>query len=158
MRSIIVEDVKNFMGKLLVGTEFDDYLVSEVSITTYNTFTINGRINKNFYSEEELEQISERENSYWKELKPICYDLIKGKKTPLKFKMVFSLTRQNIEKKLVESGLNYSANDINGLFLNILYEKDVLVCTTGISMNLFTLDKSIEEYWDNDVQKLVEKL
>ena len=31
-----------------------------------------------------------------------------------------------------------------------------VVCTTGLSMKTFTLDKSLEEYWDNTVQKFVD--
>ena len=43
------------MGKLL-GTEcFDSFLLEEAVITTYNTFRIDGRINREFYSDEEWE-------------------------------------------------------------------------------------------------------
>ena len=59
-------------------------------------------------------------------------------------------------KTLESSGLSYTTEDVNALFINVRYEGDVLVCTTGLSMKTFTLDKSLEEYWDNTVQKFVD--
>ena len=50
MIALQIKEVKSFMGKLL-GTEcFDSFLLEEAVITTYNTFHIDGRINREFFS------------------------------------------------------------------------------------------------------------
>lgn len=48
MIALQIKEIKSFMGKLL-GTEcFDSFLLEEAVITTYNTFRIDGRINREF--------------------------------------------------------------------------------------------------------------
>ena len=37
--------------------------------------------------------------------------------------------------------------------LNIRFENGKLSCTTGTSLKLFTLDKSLDQAWDRMVQK-----
>ena len=156
MRSIIIENKKVFTEKLFIGNDFDNFLVSDVEICMGNSFNISGKINKSFYSDEEFEALTEKDYVNWAHIKPICFDIIKGKKTPTKFKMVFLLSKENLAKTLESSGLSYTTEDVNALFINVRYEGDVLVCTTGLSMKTFTLDKSLEEYWDNTVQKFVD--
>ena len=149
MRSIIIENKKVFTEKLFIGNDFDNFLVSDVEICMGNSFNISGKINKSFYSDEEFETMAEKDYVNWAHIKPICFDIIKGKKTPSKFKMVFLLSKDNLAKTLESSGLSYTTEDVNALFINV-------VCTTGLSMKTFTLDKSLEEYWDNTVQKFVD--
>lgn len=43
--------------------------------------------------------------------------------------------------------------DVNGLALNIRYEDGNIICTTALSLNLFTMDKSLEHAWDQMVQR-----
>ena len=43
-----VEELKAFTQKLFLGGEFDDFLVKEVNIVTFNHFTIDGRIRLGF--------------------------------------------------------------------------------------------------------------
>ncbi len=156
MRSIIIENKKVFTEKLFIGNDFDNFLVSDVEICMGNTFTISRKINKSFYTDEELAEMTEMDYVNWAHIKPICFGIIKGKKLPTKFKMVFQLSKDNLEKTLESSGLSYTTEDVNALFLNIRFEKDVLVCTTGLSMKEFTMDKSLEEYWDKTVQKFID--
>ena len=129
---------------LLVGNEFDDFLVTEVSITTYNTFNIDGHINKSFFTDEEYSSLMEKELSTWKDLKSTCFELIKGKRTPVKFKMVFM-------KRPVEN------ESVDGLFLNIKYESGELTCITGTSIKTFSLDKTMENSWDSEVENKLKK-
>ena len=48
------------MAQLLKGNLFDSFLLEEATIETFNTFTIDGRIHKEFYSEE-VDNIEEKE-------------------------------------------------------------------------------------------------
>jgi hypothetical protein len=147
------------MSKLLVQTTFDHFLLSEAVITTFNTFTIDGHLRKEFYSEDELEslQLKESHLSAWENIKPICFELIKGKKTPLHFKFVFQLSPSNTERLLQQTGLSLTPQDVNGLFINIKYDGNVLSCITGTSLNFFTLDKSLEQAWDSMIQRFLKQ-
>ena len=145
-----ISEVKEFMSKLLLSDTFDSFLFIEGEIVTFNTFTINGYLQKDFFDKD---MIPERNYSLWKELREYCFSLIRGKRTPLRFKFVFGLSEPNIEKLLRQQGLSFTPQDVQGLYLNISYDGHSLRCVTGTSMNLFTLDKSLEEAWDKMVQK-----
>ena len=71
------KDIKKFMNCLLVGDTFDKFLLEEASITTFNTFTIDGHVQSDFYSEEELATLPDNTLSTWATIKPICFNLIK---------------------------------------------------------------------------------
>ena len=53
MIALKIEDLKHFTGQLFAGEAFDHWQVRDVSIVTFNTFTIDGRIRPAYYSEEE---------------------------------------------------------------------------------------------------------
>lgn len=175
MISLKISDIKGFMAKLLNENDstFDTFLVAEVIIATYNTFHIDCHINREFYkSDNSTEDVSiSSENpttsgspisalptmSAWKTLKPICFELIKGKRTPLHFKMTFQLSPENTEKFLAQSadeiGTSFSGENVTGLVLNIKYDGNALTCITATSLNIFTMDKSLEHAWDNMIRK-----
>ena len=44
MIALKAEDVKSFTTKLFVREDFDAFLVKEVNITTYNSFSIDGHV------------------------------------------------------------------------------------------------------------------
>lgn len=98
------------------------------------------------------------ELSYWHNIKPICYDLIKGKKTPVKFKFILKADRKLTASLLEEAGLSFSLNDIGGLYINIRYENNILDCISATNLNLFTLDKSLEHAWNEYVNKFLSPL
>ncbi|MBO5159688.1 MAG: DUF5721 family protein [Lachnospiraceae bacterium] len=156
MIALQIQEIKNFMSKLLLSQTFDAFHLIEGSITTYNTFHIDGRIHKDFFTEEEIEErkLNDREFSLWKEVKPFCLELIKGKKTPLGFKFVFQLSKENTEKLLTSSGItSIRPENVSGLLLNVRYDNGTLSCITATNLNLFTLDKSLEHAWDDMVKR-----
>lgn len=153
-----ITNIKEFMSALLIGNTFDNFLATDISITTYNTFTIDGHIRKAFYTSEEYESLGCPEISSWSTLKPICYNLIKGRRTPLSFKMVFCLAPENVKKFLVENNLDFAPENINGLFINIKYEDNNLSVVTGTSLNIFTLDKTLEQSFDKHISKIISTL
>lgn len=154
MISLHILDVKGFMAQLLLRDTFDRFYLTEASITTFGTFFIDGHLQKDYYSSEELENEEfAQPYSYWKQVRPFCLELIKGKKTPLNFKIVFQLSASNTEKLLKQSGASLTFPDIGGLYLNLHYNGKNLNCVTGTSLNLFTMDKSLEHAWDEMVRK-----
>lgn len=152
MVSLKIIDVKAFMSSLLVQNVFDNFLLSELQIHTFNHFQIAGNLNEDYYSKDELEILEGRKYSLWSEIKPIAYSLIKGNKLPLSIKIVLLLSPPNTEKVLKKSGVSMPVSDINGLFLNIRFDKGSLTLVTGISVKNFSMDKTLERTWDEDLK------
>lgn len=165
MRLTKITNVKHFMNKLLIEDAFDSFLVSEVLIKTGNSYVIDGHINKEFFSDSERSELREdAENngriydeslSRFSELKPFVLSVMKGKKTPVSFKMSFYLAGENINKLLKSSGTQFTANDIDGLSLIVKYADNELTITSSASLKIFSLDKSLEKYWDEMVIKFL---
>ena len=55
MRAFQIQDVKSFMSHLLLSNTFDRFLLTEASITTFNTFFIDGHLHKDYFSSDEAE-------------------------------------------------------------------------------------------------------
>ena len=160
MIALQIQEIKQFMSKLLLSPTFDNFLLVEGSVTTYNTFYIDGRIHKDFFTNEEKEEhhLEEREFSLWKEVKPFCLELIKGKKTPLGFQFVFQLSKENTEKLLTNTGISsIRPENISGLLLNIRYDNGTLSVITATNLSLFTLDKTLEHAWDDMVKRFLKQ-
>lgn len=138
-------DTKTCMAELLLRKTFDDFLFIEGEVTTFNKFTIDGYVRKEFYGEEE---ISQTPYSTWDKLRDFCFSIIKGKRTPLDFKFIFSLPEESIRKLIIKKQLDFQPESVQGLYLNFRYNGSVLTCTTGTSLNVFTLDKSLEHAFD----------
>lgn len=50
MIALQIKEIKDFMRKLLMATDFDVFHLVEGSISTFNAFLIDGRILSEFYS------------------------------------------------------------------------------------------------------------
>lgn len=150
MIALALTDVKECMGKLLLSETFDPFYFIEGEIVTFNTFTMDGYLKKDFF---DAENAPEREYALWKEMREFCFSIIKGKRTPLSFKFVLGLSDSNIEKLLLQQELDFKPQDVRGLYINLKYDGQNLQCITGTAMNLFTMDKSLEQAWDKMVQK-----
>lgn len=160
MISLTIKDTKSFMSHLLVKDTFDELLLSEAVITTANTFSIDGSINRTFFNDDELSMLKSSKYSLWKNIKPFCFSLIKGNKVPTGMKIIMLLQNDAIERLLDEASLNYSgllpACDINGLFLNISYGDGTATIVTGTSFKTFTLDKTTEHCFDAYIRSFLE--
>lgn len=155
MTVIEITEIKSFMNKLFLEEAFDSFHVSEARFVTFSTFYIDGALKKDYYSKEELEvaQMENQRFSSWRQIRPFCLNLIRGKHTPLEFKIVFRLSPANVEKLISMSHLPLQPSDIDGLFLNLHYQAGALTCTTGTSLRIFTMDKSVDSVWDDMVKK-----
>lgn len=153
MIALHVTDIKHFMNRLFLSEDFDAFRISEATFVTFSTFHIDGQLKKDYYSTEELEelQLTDQSFSSWRQVRPFCLSLIKGKHTPLEFKIVFRLSQANVQRLLQQSGLSFSLSDISGLFLNLHYQNNALICTTGTALSVFTLEKTLDRVWDDMV-------
>ncbi len=158
MIAMKLTNIKSCMSHLLLAETFDHFLFIEGEIVTFNTFKIDGFIQKSFFCSEELEQMNSfPEYSLWKQVRDYCFAIIKGKKTPLSFKFIFSLSPKNIARLIEQNELDFQADDVQGLYMNIRYEQGILQCITGVSLKTFSMDKSLEQAWDTMVQKFFAK-
>ena len=155
MISLKIIDVKAFMSNILIHSTFDQFLMWEMDITTYNYFHISGKVNNNWY--EEGEETPTEGYSYWKTVKPFAFQVMKGQKTPQTFKIVLQLSRENTQNILTDGDMTYNIDDISGLFLNIKFENNELHMITGTSLKTFTFDKSIDYAWDNYVRSFLKQ-
>ena len=155
MIALQIADIRHFMKKLLLSEFFDRFLLLEGSITTFCTFHMDGQLQKAYYTGEEQEQIDDRSLAYWEEIRPFCFELIKGKRTPLAFRFTFQLSASNTEKLLHQTGVAIPPEQIRGLLLNIRYDGRTLQCTTGTSLTVFTMDKTLDQAWDSMIQKFL---
>ncbi len=152
--NVITLSAKSCMNQLLLTDTFDPYQFIEGEITTFNTFHIDGFLHKEFYDEAPDEMYSR-----WKDVREYCLSLMRGKRTPLSFKIVLSLCPADIETFLTRQCIQgYDSADVNGLFLNFRFDGETLTCVTGISEKKFSLDKTLEQSWDACAEKLLKPL
>ena len=148
-------DVKMFMSSLLIKNVFDNFLLSELEVMTFNRFTISGKLNTDWYDTEEKELLEELEYSKWESVKPFVYNIVKGRKTPQYMKGVFMLNKENKERIMHRVSSSLSETDVAAFFLNMKYEHGEMYLTTGISYKIFTMDQTLQQQWDADLKKFL---
>lgn len=157
MTALKISNVKEFMNILLLSETFDHFLLSEASITTFATLILDGHSCADFFSPED-EGYSLVENETYVPfslLRPSCLSFIKGKRTPVSFKFVFLLSRENQTKTLASLHSSFASEDISGMYLNLKYQAGNLICTTGISYRSFSTDKSLDLAWDEMITRFL---
>lgn len=94
MLALRILDLKDFTGKLFIGEMFQHFSFVEASFTTFVTYTLDGQLHKEFF---DSEQKPMRTYCLWEDVQAQCFSIIKGKRTPLNFKIVFQLSSSNVE-------------------------------------------------------------
>lgn len=154
MIALEITSLKNLMNQLLAGNAFDIFLLEEAIVTTAVTYTIDGHINREFYPEEERgADIIPYELKPWSDIKSLCFDLIKGKNTPLNFKFVLQLKPEHAEGLIKKELPTSDTAQLKALILLIKYDGSKAVITTGTSYRTFVLDKEPERIWDKTIYK-----
>ncbi len=150
MISLKIKDVNNFMHKLLISDTFDNFLLCDGEIAASCIITFNGRINQKFFDTDELASLTD-DFIYWRNIKHVAYEAIKGNKVPSKMKIVFALSKIKYEEMISKSGMYITSDEIGGLYIHILYEEGHIEIITGTSLNTFTMDKTLDKYWDKTI-------
>lgn len=159
MIALKITNVKQFMGKLLASEEFDSFMLEEASISTYNTFMIDGHQNRDFYTTEEWEdkEIRPYDFTTWKQIRPICFSLIKGTHTPSAFKFILHLIPDYTASILKNGDTSVTPGQIKALVLTVKYDGTVLTLVTGTSFHTFIMDKTVDVLWDNAIKQFLDK-
>lgn len=154
-----ITDKKDFMGKLLARDCFDSFLLKEASLHTFVSFQIDGHINKTFFQTEDTDSTSPiiYEYSQWKDIRPICFDLIKGKRTPTRFSFILYLKPEAVRSLFEKAEISFKNSLVQNLILNIRFEQGEMTITTGVDYSGFTLEKQAEQLWDQTVRRFLDK-
>lgn len=156
MTALQITSLKQFMNHLLLSETFDTFLLEEAVISTANTFSIDGRINRDFYAGDEAETMENLpEFRPWSEIKGLCFDLIKGRRTPLFFRFVLHLTPEKAAALLQREGSG-TASQVKALVLNIRYDGSKATLTTGTAFHTFVLSKEADMIWDRALTKYLD--
>lgn len=143
---IISSEIKDFMNKLFKDDVFDFFEVRNVELETFVKYEIKGNLNNDFF---EYNKEYKRFFCNWKELKPYVFQLIKGNKKPKNMKFVFSFPQNEID--------NLSEN-ASALFLNLSFENNTVICTTGTSQKNFSLDRNLDIIWEKYIKDFFNKI
>lgn len=157
MKAYKITELKNFMSKLLGSGTFDNFLLAEASISTCNTFIIDGHINKDFFTGDIHDEgiLPAYEFSMWQDMRSLCFDLIKGKRTPVGFKLVLHLKPELMDALLKENDAAVSLSDLKAFVLNIKYDGSELNCITATAYHTFIPDKTPDHIWDEYMTKFL---
>lgn len=153
MLALRITSLKNFMSRFLASDAFDPFLLEEAVIAAAVTYTIDGHIHKEFYAEDERgADALPYELQAWSEARGLCYDLMKGRRTPLYFKFVLHLKPEQAARLLEKEGVAETAS-IKALAITIKYDEKGALLTTGIAYNTFVMDREPDKVWDRAVQQ-----
>ncbi|MDD6038166.1 MAG: DUF5721 family protein [bacterium] len=157
MKAFLLTEQKQFMNQLLRSELFDHFLISEATIQGAISYTIDGHINRAFYDSDELETIAGFEYLPFAQFRPVCFELIKGKHTPLYMKFIFLLSPENAKNVITSSQTGFTCEDISAIFMNVTFKDERLILTTGVSYRTFTPDHSFDEAWDKLTARFLSK-
>ena len=153
MLALKIPEVGDFMKKLLTGDAFDGFYLCEGEVRTFASFSIGGRLNREYYSADEQEELGDREYASWPEIKPFVYSLLKGSRLPVSFALTLQLSGPNTDWLLQHCQMEEMGRQLRGLYLNIRYQRGQLTCITGMSYQTFVMDKRLEQIWDDTARR-----
>lgn len=157
MIALQITSMKQFMNHLLAADTFDPFLLEEAVISTANTVTIDGHINQAFYeNDNDNSDKAPHEFRPWGEIKGLCFDLIKGKRTPLFFRFVLHFMPEKAAALLEKESCGVEPSQVKALVLNIRYDGSKAVLSTGTAFHTFLLSKEPDLIWDRAVRKYLD--
>lgn len=159
MLALRITALKPFMNGLLAGDLFDPFVLEEAAISTATTFTIDGRINRDFFTAEEWEDKTLHPYEFvpWNDMKSICFDLIKGIRTPSGFRFVFQLMPAQTNAILERGNASAAASYVKAFVLTVRFNGEGAVLCTGTSYHTFVPDKEPERLWDEACRQYLYK-
>jgi len=131
MLALSISDVRGFMVKLLKEEAFDEFQLRNAAINTFARFEIYGTKEGGYVS--------------WGAVRPHIFNIIRGDKLPKAIKIILGKDMDGSD-----------ADNPVSVFINIHFEDGKIVLTTGISKKGFSLDRSDDEKWDEQVIKFLE--
>lgn len=150
--SVHKDEIKTFMNNILTTSHYDSFEVRSIVIENLTTFDIScldlsEKQEQNDKKDEDKKDEKKESQKYltFIELKPFVLSILKSPVKPSVFKIIFCV--RNPEQL---------HNNAKALFININYydndnEKRINI-TTATSQKNFTLDKSLDHFWDDYIK------
>ncbi len=148
-----IKEIKEFLNGLFTEERYESFYLFSGKLDSAISYEIDGKINKEFYSEEELGQLENKEYICWKDIKKSVLGFMSMGKLPVKMKIILMFNKDNINRLIEMNNIPIHPDNVRALFMNILYSDNRLSITTGTSLNVFTMDKTLEDLWDKTVEK-----
>lgn len=140
-----IKEIKSFMNILLATETFDKFLFEEGTVTTFMTTSYDGTYQKDYFDTNEEQNIPFIQ---YQLIRPILFDHIKGKKTPLSFQFTLHASPTYAMKLITQNDLNIDPALVRALLFHVRFEHGTLRLITGTSFATFVMDKSLEQAWD----------
>ena len=148
-----IQNIGRFTRLLFSEDAFDRFLLHDASFETHYTTIIEGRKNESFFTEEEKETALKDSFVGWSVIRPAAFKLLQGNRLPVSFKVVLVTSSESTEKMVERSG--FTGCPVSSLLLSFVYREQSLFLRTGVSYSGFSMDRSLEKYWDESVLKFL---
>lgn len=156
MKTFKIEKTGAFMTKLLSKTDFDNYLLCMAKITLANSYTVDGRLHPDFFDSDERKNLADEFVS-WAGIRPLYYEIIKGKKLPLSMNITLYLPSADMEQ-FTASLSSDELSTVHYFALSIRYDANSLLVISSVERTTFSLKKEADEIWDEQVKEFLSSL
>ncbi len=163
MLELTLTNKKDFMNKLLCTNCFDDFLLTEAVISVRTTHTIDGHLNRGYYEKDEWEDSSIRPFDLitWADIRPSCFELIKGRRTPAALKFILCC-KPAVRDDIINGPQNDNVSDhasssVDALVIRILFHDDLMSLTTGVSYTSFVPGHDIDHAFDEWIRRFLKE-
>lgn len=159
MVALQITSMKQFMNGLLSSDIFDIFLLEEATVTGAYTHIIDGSQHPEFYGDDDPATYPTGAHAFitWKSVKTQIFDLIKGKHTPLNFKIVLHLSPEHIPSILSKGSPQVTAEQIKAFVLTIRFDGSKTLLTTATAFHSFVMDKEPDRLWDENLKNYLSK-
>ncbi|MCL2352069.1 MAG: DUF5721 family protein [Firmicutes bacterium] len=140
-------EVKTLMNRLLKEDVFDKFEVRGAEVCGFTKFTASGILDKTALPDGDKAK-TPRSYCLWSELRPYVYDWVRGGRTPRSMKIIFSLGDEAVAK---------AHGNAAAMFLNLNFEEGTARFTTATAQKTFTMDKTVDQIWDQKILNFFKK-
>lgn len=158
MIACTIKDIKQFMHILLNTETFDKFSLEEGRIVTSYTTQLDGRTISEYYDGDENRPEHLPEFISWQQIRPMIFDLIKGRHTPVSFQFTLHADTGYMNRLIEKNELSVDISTVKCLLVNIRFEHGKLMCITGTAFTTFVMDRSLEKTWDSAFKKSLDTL
>ena len=147
------KEIKEFLNGLFTDERYDSFYLFSLKLDSDVSYDIDGKINRDFYDEKEFEELVEKDYICWRDIKKTILGFMKDGKLPVKMKLILMFNKDNVNRLIEMNNIPIHPDNVRALFMNVIYSDNRLSITTGTSLNVFNMDKTLEELWDKTVEK-----
>ncbi len=149
MLGLTVTHLRDFTQHLFIKDSFDSFFLSEARFATSFTAEFDGKA---------LSENAPQPYISWGQLRPVAFQLIRGKELPKSFSLVLVYPTEKTAALLAAAERETDPEMLPSLFINLRYRQEQLMLTTGVSEKSFYPDFGLPKLWDREVLKILAEL